>query len=188
MDEAGLYADFHALRHSFVSLITQGGVHPKLAQNLARHSDINLTMSRYSDTLLRDKAEALDVLPEFSSLFDGDRPDRQELRTIGTDATKITPAVSVHAESVSTKGSREAAESILPIRLPEKGEPDRISVHSDAVSSASSEAENADGEIGNKPAKYLKNQEQGRCDLPRTTAPGAVPEWPSAPVVNTASE
>ncbi len=185
VDEAGLYADFHALRHSYVSLITQGGVHPKLAQKLARHSDINLTMSRYSHTLLSDEAEALDVLPEFPSLFDGDRPDRQELRATGTDAAKITPAASVHAESVSTKYSRVGAESVLPLCLPEQGAPDRISVHSDAVSSASSEAENADGEIGNKPAKTLENQGQGRCDLLRTTAPGDVPEWPSASVVNT---
>ena len=35
VDAAGLYADFHALRHSFVSLITKGGVHPKIAQRLA---------------------------------------------------------------------------------------------------------------------------------------------------------
>ncbi len=28
VDSSGLYADFHALRHSYVSLITQGGVHP----------------------------------------------------------------------------------------------------------------------------------------------------------------
>jgi integrase len=50
VDSSGRFADFHALRHSYISLITQGGVHPKLAQRLARHSDINLTMSRYSHT------------------------------------------------------------------------------------------------------------------------------------------
>jgi len=74
VDDAGLYADFHSLRHSFVSLITQGGVHPKLAQRLARHSDINLTLSRYTHTLLSEEAEALEVLPEFPSAFpDGEK-------------------------------------------------------------------------------------------------------------------
>ncbi len=38
VDEAGLYADFHALRRSYVSFITSGRVHPKIAQRLARHS------------------------------------------------------------------------------------------------------------------------------------------------------
>ena len=63
VDDAGLYADFHALRHSFISLLAAGNVHPKLAQRLARHSDINLTMSRYSHTLLADEADALNSLP-----------------------------------------------------------------------------------------------------------------------------
>jgi hypothetical protein len=35
------------------------GVRPKMAQRLARHSDINLAMSRSSHTLLADEAEAL---------------------------------------------------------------------------------------------------------------------------------
>ncbi|HUT95671.1 MAG TPA: site-specific integrase [Thermoguttaceae bacterium] len=68
VDDAGLFADFHALRHSYISLITSGGVHPKIAQRLARHSDVNLAMTRYSHTLLVDEAEGLEMLPQFASV------------------------------------------------------------------------------------------------------------------------
>ncbi|UCC32566.1 MAG: site-specific integrase [Phycisphaerales bacterium] len=43
-DEAGRVADFHAFRRTFITNLARGGVHPKQAQDLARHSDINLTM------------------------------------------------------------------------------------------------------------------------------------------------
>ncbi len=116
VDDAGLYADFHALRHSYISLITQGGVHPKLAQKLARHSDINLTMSRYSHTLLADESEALKVLPKLPSVFDDNDNQRQTLRATGTDAADIPP------------------QNVLPLCLPEKGAPKNNTVHHSAVS------------------------------------------------------
>jgi integrase len=98
VDDSGRYADFHALRHSYISLITQGGVHPKIAQRLARHTDINLTMARYSHTLLSDEAEALEVLPEFPSVFDVDRPRQQTLQATGTDDAQITSSSPTHGK------------------------------------------------------------------------------------------
>ncbi len=67
VDREGRVADFQALRHTLITNLARGGVHPKQAQDLARHSDINLTMSRYSHTLLSDRAAALAALPEFGS-------------------------------------------------------------------------------------------------------------------------
>jgi integrase len=78
-DEDGLVADFHALRHTFISNLARGGVHPKVAQSLARHSTITLTMDRYSHTLVGEQAEALGVLPDLS------RPAAQEAGATGTD-------------------------------------------------------------------------------------------------------
>ena len=49
-DDAGRVADFHSLRHTFITNLARGGVHPKVAQALARHSTITLTMDRYSHT------------------------------------------------------------------------------------------------------------------------------------------
>ncbi len=47
-DESGRWADFHALRHSFISGLVNNGVNPKTAKRLARHSTITLTMDRYT--------------------------------------------------------------------------------------------------------------------------------------------
>ena len=66
-DAGGRVADFHALRHTFITNLAQGGVHPKTAQALARHSTITLTMDRYTHSLQEDQTRALDVLPDLSS-------------------------------------------------------------------------------------------------------------------------
>jgi integrase len=96
-DSAGRFADFHALRHSYISLITRGGVHPKLAQQLARHSDINLTMTRYSHALMADEAEALGVLPSFPGAFGESPNSRQILAATGTDGAPQVPQKGLQA-------------------------------------------------------------------------------------------
>jgi len=66
-DDARRVADFHSLRHTFITNLTAGGVHPKTAQALARHSTITLTMDRYSHTYRPALSDALNVLPDLSS-------------------------------------------------------------------------------------------------------------------------
>ncbi len=75
--DAGI-ADFHSLRHTFISNLVAGGVHPKLAQQLARHSTITLTMDRYSHVGLLDMNTALESLPNIVT------PDSQTMRATGT--------------------------------------------------------------------------------------------------------
>ena len=72
------FADFHALRHSFISNLVAGGVHRKLAQQLARHLIITLTMDRYSHVGLLDMHTALESLPTIAA------PDSQTMRATGT--------------------------------------------------------------------------------------------------------
>ncbi|MEW6744792.1 MAG: tyrosine-type recombinase/integrase [Planctomycetota bacterium] len=62
------YLDFHALRHSFVTGLAVAGVHPKMAQVLARHSTIDLTMNVYTHIQREAEAEALKGLPPLPSL------------------------------------------------------------------------------------------------------------------------
>lgn len=62
-DDDGRVFDFHALRGQFISLLAAKGVHPKVAQVLARHSTINLTMDYYTHLDVFDVAGALDKLP-----------------------------------------------------------------------------------------------------------------------------
>ena len=59
----GLYADFHSLRHWFITGLARAGVTPKMAQTLARHSDIRLTLGVYTHVELPDRCAAIESLP-----------------------------------------------------------------------------------------------------------------------------
>jgi integrase/recombinase XerD len=58
-DRDGRVADFHAIRHTFVTDLVRAGVSPKDAKELARHSTITLTMDRYSHVTVKDTAAAV---------------------------------------------------------------------------------------------------------------------------------
>ena len=86
-DDAGQVLDFHAFRHTFITNLALGGVHPKTAQQLARHSTIALTMDRYTHTTRTAAAAALDALPDLAI----DSPECETLRATGTcDAGRET--------------------------------------------------------------------------------------------------
>ena len=82
-DDAGRYADFHSLRHTTGSLLAAAGVHPKIAQEIMRHSDINLTMSLYTHTLRGQEADAVNSLPDFSL------PSSESQKKTGTDDVSV---------------------------------------------------------------------------------------------------
>jgi len=63
VDDAGYVVDFHALRTTFISWLAASGAHPRLAQALARHADISVTMERYTDLRLLDMKGAVGMLP-----------------------------------------------------------------------------------------------------------------------------
>jgi len=78
--------DFHSLRHTTGSLLAASGVHPKVAQVIMRHSDINLTMSRYTHTLRGQESEAVESLPDLSL------PSKQAQKATGTDNSAVDGA------------------------------------------------------------------------------------------------
>jgi hypothetical protein len=80
-DSVGRFADFHALRHSCGSLLAATGAHPKVAQAIMRHSDINLTLSRYSHVYAGQEAGAVAALPDLD-----EAPVRQSAKATGTDS------------------------------------------------------------------------------------------------------
>jgi hypothetical protein len=59
--------------------LAASGVHPKVAQSIMRHGDINLTMSLYTHTLRGQESEAVKSLPDLSL------PNREKLKASGTD-------------------------------------------------------------------------------------------------------
>ena len=62
-DDRGRTVDVHALRHTFGTHLSKGGVAPRTAQAAMRHSSIDLTMNVYTDPRLLDVHGALDALP-----------------------------------------------------------------------------------------------------------------------------
>ena len=62
-DDRGRVADFHALRHTFISNLARAGVHPRNAQALARHSTIDLTMNVYTHVSMTDLVRDVESLP-----------------------------------------------------------------------------------------------------------------------------
>ncbi len=81
-DDRGRVLDVHALRHTFGTLLSKGGVAPRTAQAAMRHSDIKLTMNVYTDPRLLDVAGALDALPSLP-LTGGS--EAKAVRATGTD-------------------------------------------------------------------------------------------------------
>jgi len=67
VDSAGRIVDFHALRHGFITYLVTAGVPPKVAQLLARHSTITLTMDRYTHLGIVDLAAGLESLPNIGN-------------------------------------------------------------------------------------------------------------------------
>jgi hypothetical protein len=88
-----LYADFHALRHSYIALLEKSGATLKEAMQLARHSDPKLTMAVYGRAQLHDLGRAVERLPDLMSA-----PEAKEasaLKATGTDSAyrPLTSAV-----------------------------------------------------------------------------------------------
>ena len=84
-DSSGRYADFHSLRHRFISNLARAGVHPKNAQVLARHSRIALTMDHYTHTVLGDLANDVANLPALPAASAVAAEQVEALAATGTD-------------------------------------------------------------------------------------------------------
>lgn len=103
-DEAGLYADFHSNRHTFISNLGKAGVAPKVAQELARHSDVNLTMRIYSHVGMGDRAKAVGILPEPPAIT-GPAPEKF------AQGVAQTPGTAGHGPSSNVTGAATSGET-----------------------------------------------------------------------------
>ncbi len=64
VDDQGRSVDIHSLRHTFGTMLARAGVAPRTAQELMRHSKIDLTMNIYTHLELIDTAGAVQNLPD----------------------------------------------------------------------------------------------------------------------------
>jgi hypothetical protein len=141
-DHADRVADFHALRHTFISNLAAGGVHPKTAQTLARHSTITLTMDRYSHVYRGALASALDVLPNLS-------PVGEKTIQTGTDGL---PVSTEHRLSPDLSPKRE----IRRISAEFSGVPD--------LKGPREKSSEKSGEISNSPSDLLNGSTRIRTE------------------------
>ena len=101
-DASDKVADFHSLRHTFITNLANGGVHPSIAQALARHSTITLTMDRYTHRHAGDETAAIDVLPDLKA-----EPAALPLAATGT--TDRTGSDARSSEEPPPTGARKGA-------------------------------------------------------------------------------
>ena len=110
VDEAGRVFDFHALRHQYITSLAEAGVHPKIAQQLARHSTITLTMDRYTHLSVVDASAALSRLP---AVHGPDRqPELQAARANGTDGRRPDSLAHPLAQTPGGKGVKLAVPGV----------------------------------------------------------------------------
>ncbi len=118
-DQAGRVADFHSLRHMFVTNLARAKVHPKVAQALARHKTLAMTMNVYTHTLTGDLAEALEKLPAPPAPSSDPTIEAGTLAATGTDdaeageqkaCTLFAPDPVFDCHSVASDGTTEAAD------------------------------------------------------------------------------
>jgi integrase len=115
-DERGRTLDVHALRTTFGTLLSKGGVPLRTAQAAMRHSDPSLTANVYTDPKLLDVSGALDALPSLS--LDRGRSDEQ-LGTTDTsgDSRFALPFAAPHGIPGQMPSTADKAEAGPPIEI-----------------------------------------------------------------------
>jgi hypothetical protein len=93
-DDEGLFADFHSLRHTFISNLARSGVPLSTAQKLARHSTPVLTATRYTHLDLADQYREVEKLGARIGTNMGQTPvpKAHPRSPRGTNPTKIAEA------------------------------------------------------------------------------------------------
>jgi hypothetical protein len=96
-DETGKYADFHALRHTFISSLDHPDISIKVAQSLARHSSISLTLDTYTHPKLYSERAALEKLPELPNIDSGKSKKNKAVSfKTGTDDLQVAGQKTVY--------------------------------------------------------------------------------------------
>ena len=139
-DERGRTVDVHAMRHTFGTHLSKGGVPLRTAQAAMRHSDPKLTANVYTDPMLLDVAGALDALPALPLVSESE--DQQGVVT-GTDPGALVPA----ADKSGTSRSNDDKNHAHPVRRQRGGD---VSVSVECVTRKSplSSSDNGRQEIG----------------------------------------
>jgi len=96
VDEHGRRLDFHALRHTFATMLATAGITPRVAMELMRHSDMRLTAKTYTDAM---------NLPLFSELekLTHPLPSLPASLNFGKTGVKVPTSVQSHPAATIPK-------------------------------------------------------------------------------------
>ena len=129
----GKYFDFHSLRHQFISGLAAVGIHPKTAQQLARHSTITLTMDNYTHVFRGELDKAVNALPDWHT------PTPELARATGTvnqsAAVGLRPLAPVVAKASSRSKEKSSAFCLALSNEKEQSLTDSDELKSDEVPS-----------------------------------------------------
>ena len=101
-DDRGRTVNVHAMRHTFGTHVSKGGVSPRTAQAAMRHRKLDLTMNVYTDPRLLDVAGAMDALPLLP--MDDITSYNREVAT-GTDACALVPTLTPTTGNLCISGA-----------------------------------------------------------------------------------
>ena len=97
IDSQGRFADFHALRMTFSTLLAQLGVAERVRMELNRHSDPRLTAYTYTDASMLPLSGAVGMLP----LLVEDNSDSQiDSQKLVSESPNVSPAVPIEPGNV----------------------------------------------------------------------------------------
>jgi len=117
VDDRNRRVDFHALRHTYGSLLAKAGIAPRVAMSLMRHTDMRLTMNVYTDPKIFDMAGAVEKLPAMKAFV------TPVIAATGTEGPKSgvskivsnEPAGIGYCSAVSGSQKRSSGRSVSPV-------------------------------------------------------------------------
>jgi len=129
-DEDGLFADFHANRHTFITNLGKAGVPLTTAQKLSRHSTSDLTANTYTHLQVADKTLGIAALPAPPS-----EPRKEENKLLATGIEDIAPGgdrdflpKTSHRLGTTTHGGAENAPKAVGTVWQERGASESLQV------------------------------------------------------------
>jgi integrase len=113
VDENGRHLDFHALRHTFATMLARVGVSPRVAMELMRHSDMRLTAKTYTDAmnlpLFGELEKLTPLLPSLIASLNYEKPGLEGDISDQSDSQKKI------ADRVLTGDERTVLTNLVPL-------------------------------------------------------------------------
>ncbi len=140
--------DFHALRHTYGTLLAKANVHPKKCQELMRHAKMETTMSLYTHVVLSDKAEALSSLPEFGIITNFEQKTGTAEIVNDIISAKQAPSKAQKSAKIPSKSEIQSLNESAKLTHKKTGNPLSLKDYQSDISGAGNEIRTHDPHLG----------------------------------------